>query len=186
MALTIIFSIGLRAGDSGFKLGRRAIDAADADLSISDLRTVLESFSYRSPGTFRSPADQTIDGTAVELSGEAVLLRATPCGPRGWSGRMTLAIETQGAETVVLCRRGGVTSEFARFRGPAAFEYSLDGLSWNSAFASERDDPTALDEGGEVRAPRQVLVRLNAVGRQVVARVSTGWPRSWDRADEEI
>ena len=50
MALAIIFSIGIKAGDTGFSLGRRAMSAADLDVSVSDVRVLIAPFPAHPSG----------------------------------------------------------------------------------------------------------------------------------------
>lgn len=74
MALAVIFSIGIKAGDSGFSLGRRAMSVADADVAVSDLRSIIRSVSVRPPASMLEGVDQPIlaapDRLEVCLSSE--------------------------------------------------------------------------------------------------------------------
>ena len=60
MALAVIFSIGIKAGDTGFSLGRRAMSVADADVAISDLRAIIRSLSLRPPAAIVEGVDRPI------------------------------------------------------------------------------------------------------------------------------
>ena len=106
MALAVIFSIGIKAGDTGFSLGRRAMAVADADVAVSDLRSIIPSISRRPTAMIIEGVDQPVIAGPLRLEADAVMERATGCAPQGWAGRLTLTIETQGAERVVMCQAG--------------------------------------------------------------------------------
>lgn len=102
MALAIIFSIGVKAGDTGFGLGRRAMSAADSDVAASDLRTLIRSLALRPPDTFLGGLDQPVVGDPIRLEGDVVIERATQCAPQGWAGRLVLAVERRGTGHALL------------------------------------------------------------------------------------
>lgn len=106
MALAVIFSIGIRAGDTGFSLGRRAMSVADADVAISDLRAIIRSISVRPPISILEGVDQPIVASPERLEADVVMERATGCAPQGWAGRLTLSIEPQAGERVLMCQAG--------------------------------------------------------------------------------
>ncbi|WP_145915932.1 hypothetical protein [Brevundimonas naejangsanensis] len=90
-------SFGMKAGDAGFALGRRAMSAADADVAISDLRSIIRSLTVRPPAAIMEGVDLPLVGAPERLEGEAVMERATGCAPQGWAGRLVLTIEVQDA-----------------------------------------------------------------------------------------
>jgi hypothetical protein len=69
MALAIIFTIGIRAGDTGFALGRKAMSAADLDLAVSDLRSLMRSYELRPGDTFVDGVDEPLIGTMDRIAG---------------------------------------------------------------------------------------------------------------------
>lgn len=159
MALAIIFSIGTRAGDTGFKLGRGAMAAADKDVAFADVRTVLRSYLLRPPATFLADGDTPIVGEQNRLTGEVVMRRATPCAPQGWAGRLTLVIEPfEGGRRLSCEANGRRTPLLILPRGSGRFSYSTDGADWNTRYSN---DPAGFDAPTETTYV-QVFIRLEA------------------------
>lgn len=182
MALAIIFSIGIKAGDTGFGLGRRAMAAADAELSTNDLRSLLRSFSVRPEITFVTGVDRPVEGTSTRLTGEAVLERATQCGPQGWAGQLTLEIEQQDGLTSIVCEAEDRRVVLASGPGTSAgFRYSTDGGStWTDAWTNA---PTTRFP--ELRSVR-VWFRVRGPGSlEVIETAGSGRPEAWARNDIE-
>ena len=185
MALAVIFSIGMKAGDTGFALGRRAMSAADADMAISDLRSIIRSLTVRPPAAVLDGVDLPITGAPERLEGEAVMERATGCAPQGWAGRLVLTIEAQGDRRVVMCEAAGRKTPLLPLPpgAQAALSYSQDGQTWTSSFASPRKQ--ALGEEG-MRSVR-LFIRLNGgPDMDVVETASSGNPSRWVRFDAEF
>ena len=104
MAVAIVFSLGMKAGDTGFALGRRAMSAADADISIANIRTIVQSLALRPPAMAVTGIDTPVTGEPDRLAGPVVMKRATPCAPQGWAGEISLAIvdnDERALESVV-------------------------------------------------------------------------------------
>ena len=187
MALAVIFSIGIKAGDTGFSLGRRAMSVADADVAISDLRAIIRSLSLRPPATIVEGVDQPIVAGPDRLEADAVMERATGCAPQGWAGRLTLTIETQGAERVVMCQAGARKTPILTLpRGTtaaAAFSYSPDGATWTPSFETPRDAPVNMENFRS----QSLWVRLNGGPKMdVVDLVYSGQPALWMRPSAEF
>ena len=181
MALAIIFSIGVKAGDTGFGLGRRAMSAADLDLAVSDLRSLLRSFEIRPVDTFVDGVDQPLVGTPDRLEGAAVMERATQCAPQGWAGHLVLAVEGEGESRVLVCQAGTQRAVlFELGAAPAAFSYSVDTTTWSNAYENRR--ATVPSEAG---ARSQTLyVRFEAPPvTDVVERATSAQPSRWFRND---
>ena len=183
MALAVIFSIGIEAGDTGFSLGRRAMSVADADVAISDLRAIIRSISVRPPAAIVEGVDQPIIAGPDRLEADAVMERATGCAPQGWAGRLTLTIERQGAERVLMCQAGARKTPIMtlpRGTSAAAFSYSPDGANWTAAFES----PSApLHDANSFRS-QSLWVRLNAAPTlDIVDSAVSGRPERWTRPD---
>lgn len=152
MALAIIFSIGTKAGDTGFKLGRGAMAAADRDVAFGDLRTVMRSFALRPPGTFLADVDEPVVGDESRLAGEVVMRRATVCAPEGWAGRMTLLVESYESGRRLSCERDGLRIPLLELpRGSGRFTYSQDGASWTTRYSN---DPSGFDAPADVTGLR--------------------------------
>lgn len=186
MALAVIFSIGIKAGDTGFSLGRRAMSAADADVAISDLRVIIRSLSLRPPATIIEGVDQPIIAGPDRLEADAVMERANGCAPQGWAGRLTLTIERQGAERVLMCQAGARKTPILTLpRGTtaAAFSYSEDGQSWTPTFQTPRGTLISMEH-----FRRQTLwVRLNGGPQMdIVDLAYSGQPAQWMRPSAEF
>lgn len=183
MALAVIFSIGIKAGDTGFSLGRRAMAVADADVAISDLRSIIRSLNLRPPSMIIEDVDQPIVAGPARLEADVVMERATGCAPQGWAGRLTLTIETQGAERVVMCQAGSRKTPIMtlpRGSAAAAFSYSADSSTWVSAFESPR---APVNDTGALRS-QSLWVRLQAGQTlDIVDMAASGRPERWIRPD---
>lgn len=186
MALAVIFSIGIKAGDTGFSLGRRAMSVADADVAISDLRAIIRSLSLRPPAAIVEGVDRPIVAGPDRLEADAVMERATGCAPQGWAGRLTLTIEVQGAERVVMCQAGSRKTPILtlpRGSAAAAFSYSPDGATWTPSFETARG---ASIDMGSFRS-QSLWVRLNGGPKMdVVDLVYSGQPAQWLRPSAEF
>ena len=180
MALAIIFSIGTKAGDTGFSLGRRAMTAADADIAISDIRTILQSIALRPPAAAVTGLDTPTEGEADRLTSPVVMKRATMCAPAGWAGMLTLRlVESPNQDQVLTCSAGDRTVDLATFpRGGAGFTFSSDGREWTPRYSS---DPTAFEDPTSLRYLR-LYVRLNTPGEtDVIDGVTSGPMQRWTR-----
>lgn len=180
MALAIIFSIGVRAGDTGFGLGRRAMAAADLDMSLSDLRVLLRSAALRPRRAFQD-GDRPFVGEANRLETDVVMERATQCAPQGWAGRMVLTLEARGGEQVLTCQAAGRRVRLIAARGPqAAFSYSTDRRTWGPAYTNAPETTASL---ADLQA-ETVWVRVHAPPTlEVVEPVGSGRPEAWLRTD---
>ncbi len=183
MALAIIFSIGTKAGDTGFKLGRGAMAAADTDVAFSDLRTILGSLVLRPPGTFLADVDEPIDGEESRLSAEVVMTRATICAPQGWAGRLTLVVEPFENGQRLSCEiEGARTPLLALPRGSGRFSYSEDGVAWRSSYSN---DPSRFDKPNDI-ARLQLYVRFvgDGGGVDIIEGLSSGRIERWVRRND--
>jgi prepilin-type N-terminal cleavage/methylation domain-containing protein len=185
MALAIIFSIGTKAGDTGFSLGRRAMAAADTDLATSDLRTVLRSVLVRPRAGFVVGLDTPMIGATDRLEADVVMERATQCAPQGWSGRLTLSIvPAEGGEALV-CEAGTRTSRLALMPGDGArFGYSTDaGQTWMETYT---DRPVGTLTEDDIQRSVSLWMRVSSLtGLDVVEASSSGPPARWGRRDVE-
>ena len=181
MALAVIFSIGIKAGDTGFSLGRRAMSVADADLAISDLRSIIRSISLRPPVFILEGVDEPIVAGPERLEADAVMERATGCAPQGWAGRLMLTIETQGNERVLMCQAGArKTPIMALPMEGAALSYSEDGQTWAPTFEPPRNQAMSM----EGMQSQKLFVRLKGGSSvDVVDLAFSGLPERWVRPD---
>lgn len=182
MALAIIFSIGTKAGDTGFSLGRRALTASDSDVASSDVRSLIRSLALRPAKTFVTGVDQPIVGRTDRLESDAVMERANQCAPQGWAGRLVLAIETEGAEKALYCEASGRrTALITGVRGEAALTYSTDGETWTSSYTNA---PAELTFGP--LASQRLYVRFSAPNIDVIEVASSGRPEPWVRSNAQF
>lgn len=181
MALAIIFSIGTKAGDTGFALGRRAMKVADADIATSDLRSILKSTTLRPSSTFTAGIDRPVIGEAAQIDADVVMERATQCAPQGWAGRLTLKIEIKGRDHVLTCTAGGKTSVLINAaQNAAAFSYSVDGQAWTPSYTNQ---PEAGFRDEELHS-QSVWIRFAAPPVvDVVEQAASGRPEAWVRPD---
>lgn len=181
MALAIIFSIGMRAGETGFGLGRRAMSAADADLGVSDFRAVIRSLSLRPRELFGLDEDPMLVGTPTNIRAEAVMERATPCAPQGWSGMITLEIVSGPEGAVLRCSTPDTAVTLLTLSDlEAGFEFSPDGRNWSESYQNTR-----IDGGGDPRSLR-LFVRLRQTDADIIESVASGPPASWRRHDGDL
>nr|WP_312162039.1 prepilin-type N-terminal cleavage/methylation domain-containing protein [Brevundimonas diminuta] len=185
MALTIVFSIGLKAGETGFSLGRRAMSAADADVAVSDLRSIFRSLEVRPSLTFIDGVDTPLVGEPDRLEGDVVIERANGCAPQGWAGRLILTIETQADQRVVMCQAGSRRTPLVPLpRGvEAAFSYSLDGRTWTPEVELKRLETSDDD----LMRSRKLFVRINGgPALDVMDIAQSGFPNRWVRHDGSL
>lgn len=181
MALAIIFSIGIKAGDTGFGLGRRAMAASESDVAASDLRTTIRSVALRPGSTAIGGIDQFSTGDARKFETDVVMERATQCAPEGWAGRLTLAIEPKGGGSVLVCTAGGRTTTLIDSPTRAAtFSYSTDGATWRPTYSNQPLPQQALQELHSA----SVWIRFVAPPAiDIVEYASSGRPEAWGRPD---
>lgn len=180
MALAIIFSIGTKAGESGFRLGRGSMEAADRDVALSDLRTILRSFVLRPPSSFLADVDTAISGEETRLVGEVVIQRATLCAPQGWAGRLTLVIAPfEGGQRLSCEADGRSVTLLTMPRGSARFSYSQDGVEWTRRFSNS---PSEFDTPNDV-THLNLFVRLHGRngGLDIIEQISSGPLERWVR-----
>lgn len=184
MALAIIFSIGVKAGDAGFNLGRRAMSAADLDVSVSDVRVMIRSIALRPPETFNAEVDRPVVGGADRLEADVVMERATQCAPQGWAGRMILAVERRGGQGVLTCEAGGEPATLIATSDPTArLSYSTDGETWSEAYVTTTRAEASDD--GQMRSVR-LFVRFQGGAVDVMDAAGSGRPESWIRFDDPL
>lgn len=184
MALAIIFSIGIKAGDTGFSLGRRAMSAADLDVSVSDVRVLIRSIAVRPPETFNAQVDRAITGAPERLEADVVMERATQCAPQGWTGRMVLEVRREAGQGVLTCAAGGEPVTLITTSDPTArLSYSTDGVAWSEAYASATRAAATRD--GQMRATH-LFVRFKGGAIDILDAAGSGRPESWIRFDDPI
>jgi prepilin-type N-terminal cleavage/methylation domain-containing protein len=175
-ALMLIFSVGVRSTEIAFRLGRRALDLADRQISTDALRVVVRGLTIPPAGS--ETRHDAVEGAGAPrgFSGPAVLATATPCAGSGPSERIAVFLVNSAGGDVVACQAdGGPAVVLADLRPRRArFSYSEDGVRWRDAW---RATPDLIDRA---RIPRErgVYVRLATDdGRlEVIERASSGRP----------
>lgn len=183
MALAVIFSIGTKAGDTGFALGRRAMAAADQDIALSDLRVILRSFDLRPPQVIAEEVDRPLIGTSTRLEGTVVFEQANACGPHGWAGLMALSlILHEGGGAGLYCQMGEREVELMVWTRdpPTGFSYSTDQQTWAEHFST----PSVRAPLEESLLSQSIWVRFGApAGADIIENITSGQPERWVRFD---
>ncbi len=166
MALALVFGVGMRGVQTGFRLGRRALDAADQEVAQDSLRTLLRGLSVPPAGMDAVRAGvREPSGGPKSLQGDAVLDADTPCADAGPARDVRLEIDSAPDGDILMCAVGQGTRRTLLDLRPrrASFAYAGNGRGWNSAWP----EPPAFGPGpGAVRA-RRVFVRLATDDGQV-------------------
>jgi type II secretory pathway pseudopilin PulG len=164
MALMLVFAIGGQSARTGFALGRRALAAADEDVTQDQLRSLIRDLTLPPAGV--DPAQLGLApfaGDAAGFQGDAVLDRAGVCGETGPVGHIRVAIEAQADGDVVTCQAGvGAPQVLADLRPRRArFAYSVDGLRWSDRWNAPAVPALAIAGAqSPTRTPVSVFVRL--------------------------
>lgn len=184
MALAVIFTIGTKAGDTGFGLGRRAMAASDIDIAISDLRGIIRSVALRPPATFRPDSDRAVVGQSDRFEAEVVMERANQCAPLGWAGQMVLTIESNGGRSQLICEASGRKAVLMELgAGPASFSFSRDSRTWTDSYTNVPQDGQQSTE--LVSETVSVRFASPAFG-DVVEVASSGSPLAWLDVNREM
>jgi hypothetical protein len=159
MLMMLVFSIGTRTTESGFRLGRRALGLADVQLGLDTTRTMFQALSIPSPGP-KPPPD--LDGTEFTLTAWASLSRPTPCGGPGPVGLLRLTITRQAdGESVLSCQTATTSANILDLgRSPAGFAYSQDGVNWSETVHMTGQVPAGGATAPASRQERRLLVRV--------------------------
>lgn len=180
VALSLIFSIGSRASDQGFRLGRRALSASDSQVASDSLRAAINGIVLPRPVEPQRPgfASTPFHGDATHWSSSVVFDRATPCGPAGPYALVTFSIVHGGRRSALLCDVGdGHPRELVDFgESTPEISYSTDGTSWSSTadFASIGLTPTSRSFGENNKTPTGFEAAfIGPQSRRLFIRVST-------------
>lgn len=189
MALMLIFATATRASQQGFRLGRLALDIADAEIAEESLRDLVEGLEIE-PWPPAPPIEgrARFEGSATALQGPAVLARGGVCAPAGPVAVLRVEIQRTAAGDRVVCRAGGRTALLMETKARAVFAYSEDGRRWTSAW-TDRSPIGPVAAPAERQRSRRLMVRLMTLDgrldvvasterrrpvRQVVGQISEG------------
>lgn len=189
LTLGVIFMVGMRGVGTGFRLGQRAVDHANQQVSTQAVKDVLDSMILPSL-TIPSQAAETeaeaddqngmgdeFDGSAASVAGYIVALRDNPCLPVGGEGRITLSFRTNGGRTDVLCQLNSDDPVVvADLDWPnAQLSYSEDGTTWSDTWQVVRGQEvdTQINPDAE---QREVYVRMATAdgAHQVIGLIQSG------------
>ncbi len=173
MALTMIFSIGSRASDQGFRLGRRALAVNDRAIAVTSYQLMVAGISLPRPTPQGEKPDLPFVGQADSLSSLMSMPRATVCTPAG-RVLVKLSLATTGGRTALFCQEGsGPARRILDFSGKAHFSYSLDGRAWIPELEADPQvefDKTQSSKLKVVAGPPTLFVRLSTEdgGEQII------------------
>jgi len=179
MALMLVFSIGGQSARTGFALGRRALAAADDQVTQDQLRGLIRDLTPAPTGVDPSALGLApFVGDAASFQGDAVLDRAGACGEAGPLGRLRVAIESRADGDVVTCQVGAATPRLVADLRPrrVRFAYSVDGEQWRGGWRATAVPHLAIAGPPPSRSPTSVFIRLASDDGQVelVERASSG------------
>jgi hypothetical protein len=173
LAVGVMLDVGMRGVATGFRLGGRAVDRANQQVSLEALRDTIDSLVLPPIAVSSAAAEaetdeaeaegegDTFDGEATTLTAYVIAARDTPCLPVGGQGKLTLTITVEGGRTLVACQLGEEDSiTLANLSWPdATFSYSEDGTEWTDTWVVTRGETVeqAIVPDAELR---KVYVRI--------------------------
>jgi hypothetical protein len=168
LTVGVLFTIGARGGTTGFRMGARALDVADAQLAGEAFRATVASFlvpplttvAQTGGGTEDDATLTTFLGDADHVEGQWLAARASPCAVIGATGHLVLAINRQADKSLLTCQLDDADPiVLVDFKGKAArFQYSEDGVNWVDAWTVEAGQQVA-DSARPSAEQRKVYVR---------------------------
>jgi hypothetical protein len=182
MALMLVFSIGGQSARTGFALGRRALAAADDEVTQDQLRSLIRDLTPAPIGVDPAPFGLApFLGDASGFQGDAVLDRVGVCGDAGPVGHIRVAIESHADGDVVSCQVGASAPRLVADLRPrrVRFAYSADGVQWRDGWRAPAIAKALLvGPAPQIRSPASVFIRLASDdGRiELVERASSGPP----------
>lgn len=165
MALLLIFSVGLRATETGFRLGRGALSLADRSIQADAYRRIVEGFALVPmtgiPSVLRLAP---VSGDKDSLTGDAILSVNTTCAPAGPAAAISLEIlPIEEGGSALMCTAGeGDSVELVRSRRPLALAYSEDGIAWTESWTNDRGPFRSVPEMKNAGREQRLYVRLSS------------------------
>jgi hypothetical protein len=191
LTLSVMFAIGMKNIQSGYRLGHRAVDHANQQVSAGAVRDVLHSMVIPALAPASQAAEDEaetndqngmgdeFDGASDTLAGYIIAARDNPCLPVGGEGRITLSFKADNGRTLLMCQvNGGEPVVLANLSWPdAAFSYSEDGATWTDSWQVVRGqtvDAAAVPDAEQ----REVYVRIASHdgASQLVELIQSGRP----------
>ena len=185
MAMMLVFGIGARATETGFRLGRTALAAADDAVSTESYRALIEGLVL-APGN-AVPATYRLEPVYVAetfVTGDAVLSRGTACAPAGPVRGLRLEIQpVEGGGSQLACSRAGSDDAVILLTSDEAmtFSVSFDAQTWLTGWTNDIELPVATGEDVLVMTEQKLWVRLTDETGQVdvVGMASSGRPANY-------
>ena len=168
LTVGVLFTIGARGGTTGFRMGNRALDVADAQLASESFRATVGAFivpplttvAQTSGGIEDDTTLTTFTGDADHVEGQWLAGRASPCAVIGSTGHLVLAINRQADKSLLTCQLDDADPiVLIDFKGKQArFQFSEDGINWVDAWTVQAGQPVT-DAATPTAEQRKVYVR---------------------------
>ena len=182
MALMLVFAVGGRATQLGFRLGDQALGAVDGELAEANVRTVMAAMTLRPAGMAFDPmapgaGQGAFAGGPASFQGDAILARASLCGGAGPARTLRVDIRSLRGGDAVLCRVGsGPEMVLADLRPRRArFAYSTDGRSWSDRW-TEPNSPALAQPGGPREQALYIRLATQDGAIDITDRAASGRP----------
>lgn len=182
MAMMLIFAVGVKASQAGFRLGRGALGVADREVADDSFRTLVAGLMIAP-----SPADPErlhlapFEGRADGFDGGAILGRGGVCAGGGPVRPLQVRIERTATGDLVTCRTPQGRAVLFDLQGQrAGFAYSEDGRSWSDRW-TDRPAFIAANAVALQKRSRGLYVRLASTdGRfEIVAQTPASRPEAF-------
>lgn len=149
-ALTLIFEVGVFGAQSGFRLGRRALAAADGEPGAESFRAIVRGMDF---GGRPEAFDRISNGDARGWIARVNLDRPTLCADAGPFQHIQIRLKTTAEGDLLTCSADGATEPVVMMDlrpSRARFSYSDDGEHWRNR----------LPSGGAAQGMQRLYVRL--------------------------
>ncbi|MEI9964247.1 MAG: hypothetical protein WDM92_05685 [Caulobacteraceae bacterium] len=163
MALTLILSVGGKANETDFRLGRRALMTADSRLGTDSLRAIIAGIALAPAGWAAEAGPDTsragFIGEARGFRADALLDVATPCAAAGPVDGLQVELVQTDRGALLACHvgEGARTTLLDLGARRVSFSYSLDGQVWTDRWA---EPEAAAQIGTATPHERRLFVRL--------------------------
>jgi hypothetical protein len=163
MALVLVFSVGGKSNETAFRLGRRALMAADGRLGSDSVSAIIAGVDLApidpSAGADEDRRQSGFVGGPDGFRADVITETATPCAAAGPARNLRLDLVRGQGGTILTCRVGDGAPTVLLDLGArrAAFSYSLDGEVWADRWTERGAAPLT---GSAAPRERRLFVRL--------------------------